>query len=54
MSSANSRFVVICCELESFLSAMLVIDRIPDFMYVQAVSITGKGDDNGFFKKHEC
>ena len=52
--SANSQFVVIRCELESFLSFWLIVDGDLRFMYVKSVPITGKGEGNGFNKKHEC
>jgi len=50
----NSQFVLIYCEWEPFLLTRLFVDGVPNFMYVQVVSITGKGEDNGFFKKREC
>jgi len=46
--------VLICCELESFSSARLIVDGVPYFMYVQVVPVTGKGEDNDFNKNYEC
>jgi hypothetical protein len=35
--------VVIRCEFETLVTDILVIDRIPYFMYVQSIHLTGKG-----------
>jgi hypothetical protein len=35
--SVYSPFVQICCELESLLLVGLIVDGVPDFMYVQTV-----------------